>query len=62
MTGNGTFQCIPNSLSMKASSPQIHVLCSIASHRGLFRVYSDFQGLLKSAYQIGSSCKMFYHR
>lgn len=38
MTGNGTFQCIPNSLSMKASSPQIHVLCSTASHRGLFRI------------------------
>lgn len=38
MTGNGTFQCIPNSLGMKASSPQIHVLCSTASHRGLFRI------------------------
>lgn len=38
MTGNGIFQCIPNSLSMKASSPQIHVLCSTASHRGLFRI------------------------
>lgn len=38
MTGNVTFECIPNSLSVKASSPQIHVLCCTASHRGLFRV------------------------
>lgn len=38
LTENGTFQCIPNSLRMKASSPQIHVLCSTASHRGLFRI------------------------
>lgn len=37
-TGNVTFQCISNSLSVKASSPQIHVLCSTASHRGLFRI------------------------
>lgn len=38
MTGNVTFQCISNSLSVKASSPQIHVLCSTAIHRGLFRI------------------------
>lgn len=36
--GNVTFECIPNSLSVQASSPQIHVLCSTASHRGLLRI------------------------
>jgi len=36
MRGNVPFQCIHNSLSLKASSPQLHTLCSTACDRGLF--------------------------
>ena len=54
MRGNVPFQRIHNSLSLKASSPQVHMLCSTA-----FLGSSDFRGLMKCAYQIGSSCKRF---
>lgn len=60
MKGNVLFQCIRNSPSLKSSSPTF--MCSAPQPvTEAFLRCSDFQGLMKRAYRIGSSCKRFRH-